>query len=144
MDLQEAQTEKAMSNFIEFACDMNIWEKSFHQARMKVIGTPKSAAVEDKARNELIEIFNKYCYPKKADRRRTISLSTYEPVTYDVNRDEILLYKIKKDSIEFLYKKRTNIVNDFIFTMKPYKGEWKIYKAQYFDSIKEKWYPFPL
>ena len=129
--------EEAKKVLEKFLTDMNHWEVTVDQDLMDLIDNDEDTSARDKlAHDDLENIFNRFCIPGKCDRRRLLSLNTGSPATYDIERDSLEFHEQNKDSLIFLYKQDDGW--DIYFTMKRYKGEWMIHKAQYFDNEKQK------
>lgn len=132
--------ELARNNLSFFIQAMHDWEEKNYPLYKEAL--EKNQGLEQQmmqAEKELKAIFDDCCVPGKADRRRLGSVNAGWPTTYDINRDTLDEGSMVKQNILFLYQQNDGAKDLIRFTMKNHQGRWLIYKAEYFDVVKNKW-----
>lgn len=119
-----------------FMTDMNKWESSYHDAFMKDHSIDKSPF-----RDELNDIFEKWCTLKKRKTGRQISLKVVFPPDYDPENDEIMDVSLVKNKASIFVQKHTGFKNKYRYTLHFKNDEWRIDKKEWLDNEdgKEKW-----
>jgi hypothetical protein len=129
--------DEAVGVLVSFMKDMNKWETSYHNAFMKDHSIDKSPY-----RDELNDIFEKWCTSKERKTGRQISLKVSFPPDYDPENDEIMDVSVVKNKASVIVQKHTGFKNKYRYTLHFKNDEWRIDKKEWLDDDengKEKW-----
>ncbi len=140
VEITEADVEQAKKTLYKFFSAMYTWETHYNDEFNKVEDEEDGdvdAAIFAVANAELAVLYDTYCIPKKADRRRLFGCVGWPP-TYNP-KDVIDEVVIEGNKILLAYNPSNVRDGRIRFTMKKYKGVWLIYKAEEFDEFADKW-----
>ncbi len=136
----EADVEQAKKTLQNFFSAMYTWETHYNEEFEKVEDEEDGdvdAAIFARANAELAVLYDTYCIPKKADRRRLYGAVGWPP-TY--NPKDVIDEVVIDGNKIILYYNPSNVRDERVrFTMKKYKGAWLIHKAEEFYSSENKW-----
>ncbi|QVN19994.1 NTF2 fold immunity protein [Burkholderia pyrrocinia] len=131
--------EEARSALRSFVLEMKQWERNFYrQKRGDLEGGLDVTAIDDRAREDLSGILEKWAFQDKTNRGRLIDLGCSDPPTYDPETDVEDNVEENGDELIFTIHQTVGLLTLFRFTMKNKDGEWKIKKKEFFN-YKDKW-----
>ncbi|WKV49483.1 NTF2 fold immunity protein [Dickeya fangzhongdai] len=123
----------AKETLISFMKDMNIWENSYRDAFMSNHGVDK-----EPYRNELNNIFLKWCTLKERKTGRQISLKVSFPPDYDLENEEIERVDEEKTKAYIYTQKKNGLMNKYRYTLHFKNSEWRIDKKEWLENDKWK------
>lgn len=125
----------AIDTLKEFMREMCAWETDFCDAQDECDETvTETTELHTKYREKLKEILEKYSIETKQNRERLIDLGCTIPVTYDPQRDKIVITDEKDDLCQIQTTQPNGLKCDFLFTLRKYSNDWKIDKKHRQDS----------
>lgn len=122
---------QAKNTLIAFMQEMYSWEKKATKSLM-------SKEYEEMLKNELSNIFEKFCTPKKTLRTREVSLSVRFPFEYKLETHPIIDEKQEgKYAYFYIKENRSGVENLYRFRMVYQNEQWLVDKKEWFHQ--EKW-----
>lgn len=128
--------EMARNVLINFIIKMNEWEMRCYP----LLSEDDSEKAKVVLKDELDEIFNKFCTVKERKQGRQKSLSCSEPPEYSPS-EEVLSSEINKNKAVFVTQQHTGFKNKYRYTLNLKNDEWRIDKKEWLDDDNgiEKW-----
>lgn len=126
-----------VETLLEFINDMNAWENSYRDAFMEDHSIDKTPY-----REQLSDVFLKWCTLKERKTGRQISLKVSFPPDYDPESDEVVDVSIVKNKASIIVRKNTGFQNKYRYTLHLKNDEWRIDKKEWLDEDdngNEKW-----
>ena len=131
--------QRAQASLCDFLNAMHGWEEKHYLELMDLPEGNAGQAGLEQAAHELERIFETYCMPGKADRRRLKGPRIGCPAEYDLKRDRLYFGEESKGSLLFIYQQNIGAGVKIRFTMRKHQNDWRIHKAEYFDPAKDAW-----
>ncbi|ELY1862831.1 hypothetical protein SL013_002256 [Serratia marcescens] len=128
--------EVARNVLTNFIMKMNEWEMRCYP----LLSADDSENIKVVLKDELDDIFNKFCTVKERKQGRQTSLSCSEPPEYSPG-EEVLSSEINKNKAIFVTQQHTGFKNKYRYTLHLKNDEWRIDKKEWLDDDNgiEKW-----
>lgn len=111
---------------IEFMNAMNAWELKFYP----LFRNEGRANHEDKAKEELTEIFERWCHPTSGSRDRLVAINCSEPPEYEIDGRTITACSEIGSVVVCDITQTTGLKSKFKFSLKKTKTGWKVAKKE--------------
>lgn len=121
---------QAKNTLIHFMQEMYFWEKKATKSLM-------NKEYKDMLKNELSDIFEKFCTPKKTLRTREKSLSVRFPFEYKLETHPIINKEIEGNYVFFYIRENRSGLEILYRYRMLYKNEkWLVDKKEWFNQNK--------
>lgn len=135
--MSEIALEQAKSILISFMTDMNAWEVKYHKLYSEDV--LKYCAT---AKIDLQQIYNTWLTPKKRITGRLSGPNVGCPPEYDPQTELIEKLEENEKNKLIIYTNSEQIPGfkeQFRYTIKNYKSEWKIDKKERYSVVNKRW-----